>query len=85
MPAAPKEPVKPAHPRADGRKTLLVYLKDGLIKDLERAASDDDRNVYEIVEEAASDWLARRSSSPAKEEFPAAPGAKRTRKRGSRA
>jgi hypothetical protein len=31
--------------RKDGRKSLLVYLHAGLIKDLKRGALDDDRNV----------------------------------------
>ena len=47
--------------RTDGRKSLLVYLDADLIKDLKRAGLDDDRNVYDIVEEASRDWLARRS------------------------
>jgi hypothetical protein len=46
--------------RTDGRKGLLVYLDAGLIKDLKKAGLDDDRNVYDIVEEASRDWLARR-------------------------
>ena len=48
-------------PRADGRKSLLVYVDENLIKELKKAAVDVDRNVYEIVEEASKDWLARRS------------------------
>ena len=46
--------------RKDGRKSLLVYLDATLIKDLKKAALDDDRNAYDIVEEAAQQWLARR-------------------------
>ncbi len=46
--------------REDGRKALLVYLPPDLIKELKRAGLDDDRRVYEIVEEASRDWLARR-------------------------
>ena len=49
-----------SRPRTDGRRSLLVYMETELIKDLKRAALDDDTNVYEIVEEAARDWLARR-------------------------
>jgi len=30
-----------------------------LIKELKKAALDHERNVYEIVEEAARDWLSR--------------------------
>jgi hypothetical protein len=47
--------------REDGRKALLVYLPPDLIKDLKRAALDDDRRVYEILEEASRQWLERRS------------------------
>jgi len=32
----------------------------GLIKELKKAALDDDANAYEIVEEATRQWLARR-------------------------
>ncbi|WP_280514811.1 hypothetical protein [Methylocella tundrae] len=31
-----------------------------LIKELKKAALDDERNAYEIVEEAIVNWLARR-------------------------
>jgi hypothetical protein len=53
--------IPPAHSRADGRKSLLVYLQPELIKDLKKAALDDERNAYEIVEEAIREWLPRRS------------------------
>jgi hypothetical protein len=46
--------------RIDGRRTLLVYMDAGLIKELKKAALDDDANAYEIVEEATRQWLARR-------------------------
>jgi hypothetical protein len=45
--------------RTDGRRTLLVYMDAALIKELKKAALDHERNVYEIVEEAARDWLYR--------------------------
>ena len=45
--------------RTDGRRTLLVYMDAALIKELKKAALDHERNVYEIVEEAARDWLSR--------------------------
>jgi hypothetical protein len=47
--------------RKDGRKSLLVYLDAGLIKDLKRGALDDDRNVYGLVEEISWQWLERRA------------------------
>ncbi len=54
-----KDP-KASRPRNDGRKSLFVYLDADLIKELKKAALDDDANVYEIVEEATRLWLARR-------------------------
>jgi len=51
---------KSPRPRPDGRRTLLVYLDGDLIKDLKKVALDEERNVYEIVEEASRDWLKRR-------------------------
>jgi hypothetical protein len=48
--------------RADGRKPFLAYLEPELIKNLKKAALDDERNAYEIVEEAVGDWLARRGT-----------------------
>ncbi len=46
--------------RVDGRRQLLVYLEPELIKELKKAALDEDRTAYEIVEEATREWLARR-------------------------
>jgi len=43
--------------RADGRRPLLVYLLPDVIKELKKAALDDDRNAYEITEEAVRKWL----------------------------
>jgi hypothetical protein len=57
---APKPESKPADRcRADGRRSFLAYLDADLIKELKKAALDDERNAYEIVEEAVGDWLAR--------------------------
>jgi hypothetical protein len=52
---------KPIRVRKDGRHQLLVYVEPDLIKKLKKAAIDDDRNVYEIVEDLARNWLAARS------------------------
>jgi hypothetical protein len=61
MVRTPKQESKPAvRSRADGRKPFLAYLDADLIKNLKKAALDDERNAYEIVEEAVSDWLAWR-------------------------
>jgi hypothetical protein len=53
----------PARARADGRKSLLVYLHPEVIKDLKKAALDEDRTAYEIAEEALSAWLASRKTA----------------------
>lgn len=55
------EPKSASRARTDGRRSLLVYVDTELIKELKKAALDDETNVYEIVEEAARDWLARRA------------------------
>ncbi len=61
VPAVPNAPAaKGARPRTDGRRTLLVYLDGDLIKDLKKAALDDECNVYEVVEDASREWLRRR-------------------------
>ena len=43
--------------RSDGRKSLLVYMDEALIKELKKVAVDDDCNAYDIVEEATRRWL----------------------------
>ena len=47
-----KETKSVARLRADGRRSLLVYLDAALIKRLKKSALDLDTNTYEIVEEA---------------------------------
>ncbi len=44
--------------RPDGRKSLLVYLRPEIIKELKKAALDADKTAYEITEEAILAWLA---------------------------
>jgi hypothetical protein len=58
-----KKPKSPARSRPDGRKSLLVYLDPDVIKELKKAALDEDRTAYEITEEAVSAWLAARRAS----------------------
>jgi hypothetical protein len=53
----------PGRTRADGRRSLLVYLHPNVIKELKKAALDEDRTAYEITEEAISAWLAARGAS----------------------
>jgi len=43
--------------RPDGRKSLLVYMDEALIKELKKVAVDDDCNAYDIVEAATRKWL----------------------------
>jgi len=57
----PESDPKAPRSRTDGRKGLLVYMDAGLIKDVKKAGLDDDRNAYEIIEEATREWLARRA------------------------
>jgi len=59
-PVTVTEPKSPRF-RTDGRKSLLLYMDAALIKELKRAALDDDTTSYEIVEEATRLWLARRA------------------------
>ena len=47
----------PLRPRQDGRKSLLVYMDEALIKELKKVAVDDDCNAYDIVEAATRRWL----------------------------
>jgi len=51
---------KPIRTRPDGRKSLLVYMDEALIKELKKVAVDDDCNAYDIVEQATKEWLVRR-------------------------
>lgn len=45
------------YPRSDGRRPLYVYLHPDLILNLKKAALDDNRPVYELVEEAVTHLL----------------------------
>ena len=49
--------------RADGRRSLLVYLDQDVIKQLKKVALDEDRTAYEITEEAVRKWLATHKTS----------------------
>lgn len=46
--------------RPDGRRSLLVYLDPEVIKQLKKAAVDEDRTAYKITEEAVRDWLRKK-------------------------
>ena len=67
MPPVKQETTKKdVKPRADGRRTLLVYMDAGLIKEVKKAALDAEKNVYEIVEDATRDWLKKVNASHAR-------------------
>ena len=51
-----------ARTRADGRRPLLVYLDPEIIKQLKKAALDEDKPAYEITEEAVRAWLTARAT-----------------------
>lgn len=48
---------KKTPPRTDGRRPLTTYMWPDTIKKLKMAALEDERNAYEILEEAVSNWL----------------------------
>jgi hypothetical protein len=54
--------------RPDGRRSLLVYLHPEVIRDLKKAALDEERTAYEITEEAITTWLATRADREAANE-----------------
>jgi hypothetical protein len=62
MPKAANEKKTP--PRDDGRRALTTYMFPDTIKNLKVAALEEDKNAYEIVEEAVLDWLKRRKKKP---------------------
>jgi hypothetical protein len=57
---ANKTTQKKTPPRSDGRRPLTTYMFPDTIKQLKMAAIEEDRNAYEILEEAVSHWLERR-------------------------
>jgi hypothetical protein len=46
--------------RTDGRMKMLIALKTDLIKDLKKQALDENRNAYEVVEDAVASYLAEK-------------------------
>jgi hypothetical protein len=58
--AKSREEASAARTRSDGRRQLLIYLDPELIRDLKRAAIDEDRPAYELAEEAIREWLRTR-------------------------
>lgn len=58
------EPRSDTRGRTDGRKALLIYLNQDVIKRLKKAAVDSDKHAYEIAEEAVRQWLAANTTKP---------------------
>jgi hypothetical protein len=56
----PREEASAPRTRSDGRRQLLIYLDPELIKELKRAALDEDRAAYEVAEEAIREWIRTR-------------------------
>jgi hypothetical protein len=48
------------------RRQFLTTMSADVIKAVKQAALDDDRNAWEIMEEAAQQWLDRRKSGRSK-------------------
>ena len=49
----------PRSSREDGRKQFLTYMRTDLIKEIKKAALDQERNAYELVEDAVEEYLRR--------------------------
>jgi hypothetical protein len=62
----PKDSTITTKPRSDGRRSLLIYKNPELIKSVKKVALDDERPLYEIVEEATREWMGQRSSAGGK-------------------
>jgi hypothetical protein len=58
--AKPKEEASVVRVRGDGRRQFLSYMLPDLIRELKRAALDEDRPAYALLEEALIEWLKRR-------------------------
>ena len=61
MPTKPKKEAASGRPRApEGKRQMLVLMDKQLIKDVKMAALEDDMKMSHAVEEAVTDWLAKR-------------------------
>jgi len=52
--------VSESRARADGRRQLLIYMLPETVKELKRAALDEERAAYELAEEAIVEYLKSR-------------------------
>lgn len=54
------------HPRTTGGRQFLTKMKVDIIKAIKQAALEDDSHAWQIMEEAAQQWLDRRRTRPGK-------------------
>lgn len=67
MPAKKKPPASGARKLPVGdRRQFLTTMSADVIRAVKQAALDDNRNAWEIMEEAAQQWLDRRKSGRAR-------------------
>lgn len=60
MPTKNRKEATAGRPRApEGKKQMLVIMDKKLIKDVKKAAIEDERKMSHVMEEAAREWLAR--------------------------
>jgi len=50
----------------DGRRQFLTKMKVDVIKGIKQAALEDDTHAWQIMEQAAEEWLKRRKAGHAK-------------------
>ena len=63
MSTKPKKEATSGRPRAPvGKKQMLVIMDQKLIKEVKMAALEDDMKMSHAVEEAVTDWLAKRKA-----------------------
>ena len=63
MPTKSKKEASSGRPRApSGKRQMLVIMDKQLIKDVKMAALEDDMKMSHAVEEAVTDWLAKRKA-----------------------
>jgi hypothetical protein len=58
--AKQREEASPTRSRSDGRRQILLYMAPEIVRELKRAALDEERPAYELAEEAIREWLRRR-------------------------
>lgn len=59
-------PRKSRRERADGRRQFLVHVNPDVIKDVKKAAVDDETSASAITEDALKAWLSSRTKERSK-------------------